>query len=84
VNHQPSGGKSWVARIMGPHPKWGFDRKFLNKISYNYSSSGKTGTDYYKISEDGYYEIQEAWKGRTYLKCENNVISVIKITDISF
>lgn len=83
MNHQPSGGKTWIAKIIGKHPKYGFDRKFINKSHYDYSSSGKTGTDYFSLSEDGYYEGQEAWaKNRCYFAVQNRVIREIKFSEI--
>ena len=63
----PTGNKAWVARIIGIHPKWKFDREFLNSTRkgvvvsvlqpndiielVRYSHSGKN-------SSRGYYEVQ--------------------------
>src|SRR5690606_18284207 len=57
VRHQPSGGKEWVAEITGRHPKWNFERKFLNAVARNWSSSGKTGTTSFLLQEGKVYEV---------------------------
>lgn len=77
VNHQPSGGKEWVARIIGRHPRFKFNREFLNPVERKWSSSGKTGTTYYSLKEGAIYEVNEPWKGRYFVKVENGEVVVI-------
>jgi hypothetical protein len=78
LNYQPSGGKSWIAKIIGRHPKYILDRKFINGSRQDMSSSGKTGSLVFNITEDGYYEVNEAWKkNKYYLKVINSVITEI-------
>lgn len=82
VNHQPSGGKEWVARITGLHPKYNFNREFLNPIERKWSSSGKTGTTYFRLKEGEIYEINEPWKGRYFVKVENGEVVIITADDV--
>jgi len=81
INHQPSGGKEWVARIVGRHPKFKFNREFLTIISRNYSNSGKTGISEFELEPGNVYEINEPWKNRRFVNCENNEISVEHVLD---
>lgn len=48
--------KSYVARITGKHPKYKLDRQFLKADKHERSYSGKTGYDFFYISENGVYE----------------------------
>lgn len=75
MNHQPSGGNTWLARITGPDPKYKLKREFLTPTEKNHSSSGKTGTDIWHIRKDGFYEFNEAWKDRGFFKIENGELS---------
>lgn len=70
MNHQPSGGKTWLARITGPDPKYKLKREFLTADEKRHSSSGKTGTDYWHIRQDGIFEYDEAWKNRGFFRIE--------------
>ncbi|MGE7225798.1 hypothetical protein ACQKLN_31310 [Paenibacillus glucanolyticus] len=45
-------GKTWVARITGTHPQYGFDREF---VSSSYDDDGESG---YRLAE-GFYEVCE-------------------------
>ena len=75
INHQPSGGKEWVARIIGRHPKFKFEREFLLIVERHYSSSGKTGRSRFEIESGNVYEVNEPWNGRRFIDGENNTIS---------
>lgn len=71
VNHQPSGGKEWIARIAGKHPQYKFEREFLSPVDREWSSTGKTGWTYYEVEEGKIYEVNEPWHGRYFIKIEN-------------
>ena len=58
INHQPSGGKEWVAKILGKDTKYGYQREFLQPIHRDWSSSGKTGWTYYRLERGFTYEIK--------------------------
>jgi len=68
VNHQPSGGKEWVAAITGLHPKYTFERTFLPPYKRNWSRSGRTGKTFYKLEDGFVYEINEPYRGRRFVK----------------
>lgn len=72
VNHQPSGGKEWVAEITGTHPKFGWAREFLRPIGRNRSSSGKTGSTSFLVLPDKIYQVNEPWKGRYFIMVDEN------------
>ena len=74
VRHQPSGGKEWVAEIVGRHPRFNFERKFLNPVARNWSSSGKTGTTSFLLQEGKVYEVNEPWKGRYFITVQNGEV----------
>jgi hypothetical protein len=82
VNHQPSGGKEWVARIVGQHPKWKFEREFLSPVATNWSSSGRTGTTVFEMVEGGIYEVNEPWKGRRFVTVRNGEIVEIDVAEV--
>ena len=79
VRHQPSGGKEWVAEIVGRHPRFNFDRKFLRPVARNWSSSGKTGTTTFLLEEGKVYEVNEPWKGRYFIAIENGEVIDIDV-----
>ena len=79
VRHQPSGGKEWVAEIVGRHPKFNFERKFLSPVARNWSSSGKTGTTSFLLEEGKVYEVNEPWKGRYFITIQNGEIVDIDV-----
>jgi len=58
-------GKTYIAKIRGPHEVYHLDREFIQPVDMTRSCSGKTGTQSYKITEPGYYEVQEEGE-RTY------------------
>lgn len=74
VRHQPSGGKEWVAEIVGRHPRFNFERRFLNPAARNWSSSGKTGTTSFLLQEGKVYEVNEPWKGRYFITVQNGEV----------
>ena len=83
LNHQPSGGKEYIAKIEGRDQKYVFKRKFLPIADKKWSSSGKTGISCFVLSEDGVYEVNEPYaKGKTYLLKENNEIKEITLEDV--
>lgn len=79
VRHQPSGGKEWVAEIVGRHPRFNFERKFLNPAARNWSSSGKMGTTSFLLQEGKVYEVNEPWKGRYFITVQNGVVVDIDV-----
>jgi len=83
LNHQPSGGKEYIAQLCGRDPKFVFKRKFLPIIDKKWSSSGKTGVSYFFLEEDGFYEVFEPYtKGKIYLLKEGNQIKEISIEEV--
>ncbi|EGL83747.1 hypothetical protein CathTA2_0714 [Caldalkalibacillus thermarum TA2.A1] len=74
VRHQPSGGREWVAEIVGRHPKYKLDRKFETPVERRWSSSGKTGRTYFELQEGRIYEINEPYRGRYFVKVENGEV----------
>jgi len=83
LRHQPSGGKEYVALIMGRDPKYTFKRKFLPMSDKKWSSSGKTGVTYFFLEEDGFYEVSEPYaKGKIYLQKEGDQIKEISIKEV--
>jgi hypothetical protein len=67
IRHQPSGGKEWIAEIVGRHPRFNFERRFLNPIARDWSSSGKTGTTTFLLEEGKVYEVNEPFAGRYFV-----------------
>jgi len=78
INHQPSGGKAWVAKITGLCSKYNFKREFLVAYKKERSYSGKTGQNYYELKDGYFYEANIPWKGRQYYKVIDG-----KIVDIN-
>ena len=60
--------RSWVARLTGLHPKYNFDRVFLNALEKTRSCSGKTGRNKYILDKPGIYEIANPYNGREYIR----------------
>src|SRR5690606_33878242 len=77
--HQPSGGKEWVAEIVGRHPRFNFERRFLNPAARNWSSSGKTGTTSFLLQAGNVYEVNEPRKGRYFITVQNGEIVDIDV-----
>jgi len=82
VNHQPSGGKEWVAEIVGRDPKYKFKREFLLPVSRDWSSSGKTGFTSFELEPGKVYEVNEPWKGRRFVEVKNNEIEAISAEEV--
>jgi hypothetical protein len=82
VNHQPSGGKEWVAEIVGRDPKYKFKREFLQPVSRDWSSSGKTGFTSFELEPGKVYEVNEPWKGRRFVEVKNNEIVAISAEEV--
>jgi len=78
VNHQPSGGKEWVALITGRHPKFKLGRKFLAPVRRDWSYSGKTGRTIFELEEGQVYEVNVPWKGRKFITVQSG--KVVEIT----
>ena len=77
VNHQPTGGKEWVAEITGRHPKFGLNREFQKVVARNWSSTGRTGSTAFEIEEGKLYEINEPYKGRRFVTVREGQIQEI-------
>ncbi len=71
INHQPSGGREYVAEIVGTHPKWGLARSFLAGTR-DWSSSGKTGFTGFEIESGKIYEVKPSWKDPYYVTLDND------------
>jgi len=82
IKHQPSGGKEWVAEIVGRDPKYKFKREFLQPVSRDWSSSGKTGTTSFELEAGKVYEVNEPWRGRRFVEIQNNEIVVISAEEV--
>ncbi|MDP9437852.1 MAG: hypothetical protein M3P49_03770 [Actinomycetota bacterium] len=72
VNHQPSGGREWVAEIKGTHPKYRFEREFLLDDGRSWSGSGKTGTTYYEVEHGKVYEVNVPWGERYFFRLDED------------
>lgn len=62
--------KTWLAAIVGRHPKYVLDRQFLNPDDFD-----KYGDKIFFLSE-GYYEVYNG-KRRTFIKVENGECRVV-------
>ena len=82
VNHHPSGGKEWVAEIVGRDPKYKFKREFLQPVSRDWSYSGKTGTTSFELEPGKVYEVNEPWRGRRFVEVKNNEIVTISAEEV--
>ena len=82
LNHQPSGGREWVAEIVGIDEKFGFKRTFINPVEKNWSSSGRTGETIYLV-EEGIYEYNEPWKGRGFFAVKNGEVAYLEREEVA-
>lgn len=57
------GRGAWVAKIVGPHPKFGLERQFVNSEKH-LSRSAKSGFIDFKIYEAGIYEVRGLQKSK--------------------
>lgn len=53
-----SARNGWAAKIVGEDEKYGLDRDFIDAVSENLSSSGKSGTAWYELEDGEIYEIE--------------------------
>lgn len=65
-------GKTWLARVTGPDPRYGVARQFIRAAERVTSRSGRTGTLTYVV-EPGVYERRE---GRQSLNHRNGFFRV--------
>jgi hypothetical protein len=72
-------GKTWLARITGPDPRYGVARDFIRPVSKVTSRSGRTGRYEYLI-EPGVYERHE---GRRSLGHQNGFFQVTSEGEIT-
>jgi hypothetical protein len=66
-------GKTWLARITGPDPRYGVAREFIRAAERSTSHSGKTGSCTFVLTEPGVYERHE---GRRRLRGDNGFFRV--------
>jgi hypothetical protein len=83
VNHQPSGGREWVAEIAGTHPKFKFEREFLKDVGGDHSGSGKTGSTYYEVEEDKIYNANVPWDGRYFFQVVDGKIELLNESEVT-
>lgn len=81
VKHQPSGGREWVARLMGRDPKFNFKREFLKPVRREWSLTGRTGATIFAL-EDGIYEVNEPYRPRWYVEVKDGKWKEIKLEDV--
>ncbi len=53
------GADAWVAKIVGPDPKWGVARQFMPKDKSGMSGSGRSGCITWELEGDGIYEYRK-------------------------
>lgn len=63
--------KSWVARIVGTHARWGLDRKFVDAADENISEK------YFEL-DAGYYEVCDAGERRFIVVAAGQIEEVSK------
>jgi hypothetical protein len=80
--------KPWVARILGPDPKYGFKREFIHgQRDYTFSNSvGSRGIYEYFALTPGIYEVNErlTWKRarRYFVRVEGTEITEISKDEV--
>ena len=82
INHQPSGGKEWVAEIVGRDPKYKFQREFLQPVTRDWSYSGKTGLTSFELEPGKVYEVNEPWKGRRFVEIQNGELKTLNTEEV--
>lgn len=50
-------GKTYVAKLVGPHPQYKVERQFVDYTSAQVSRTGKNGTKLFTLSGPGLYEV---------------------------
>lgn len=71
------GGNAWLAKITGLDSKFGFTREFVKKSTAGLSGSGRSGSIYWEITEDGIYEWRKFCIGSTAKNWKSNGFCVI-------
>ncbi|MEM3829319.1 MAG: hypothetical protein QXP36_08930 [Conexivisphaerales archaeon] len=66
--------KPWVARITGLDPKYGLKREF---VRYTYDGNNAV----FEIN-DGYYDINDPFKGRSYIHVINDKQETVSKDDV--
>jgi hypothetical protein len=82
IRHQPSGGKEWIAEIIGRDPKYTYKRGFLQPVGRDWSSSGRTGSTAFELEEGKIYEVREPYKGRKFVEVRNGQITTISPEEV--
>lgn len=62
--------KSWVAEIVGTHPQWKFDRKFIEPAREGWTEKE------YELNEGKVYEVCNAGE-REFVKVENGKVEYL-------
>lgn len=68
--------KSWIAKIVGTHPKWKLDRQFVNPVEEN-DWTGKT----FELG-NGIYEVCDAG-GREFIQVVNGEVEYLEYAEVT-
>lgn len=68
--------KSWIAKIVGTHPKWKLDRQFVNPVEEN-DWTGKT----FELG-NGIYEVCDAGD-REFIQVENGEVEYLEYEEVT-
>ena len=82
LNHQPSGGKEWVAEITGRDPKYKFKREFCNLFIATGVVAVKQEQQALNWKQGKIYEINEPWKDRRFIEIKNGQIRTINTEEV--
>ena len=82
IRHQPSGGKEWIAEILGRDPKYTYKREFLRPVGRDWSRSGRTGSTAFELEEGKLYEIREPYRGRRFVEVQNGEIITLSPEEV--
>ncbi len=82
IRHQPSGGKEWIAEILGSDPKYTYKRDFLRPVGRDWSSSGRTGYTAFELEDGKIYEVREPYKGREFVAVRNGQVITISPEEV--
>ena len=82
IRHQPSGGKEWIAEIIGRDPKYTYKRDFLRPVGRDWSSSGRTGSTAFQLEEGKIYEVREPYNGRKFVEVRNGEIITVSQEEV--
>jgi hypothetical protein len=72
-----AGDDTWLAYIVGPDPKFGFNRVFLRKDKSGLSGSKRSGSVYWSIDRAGVYEWHNFCVGSTSTNWQSSGFCVI-------